>query len=1406
MSRARDRSARALLARRGATVGALAACALALAGCGGKRPDPAPTVGVARVVRGAMTVSRAGQDDAVHAPTRVETGAKVTTGDDGRGALTMDTGAWVLFDRGTEATVALDALTLGKGRVWIDARGADDTRIETPRGSLVGTGATFAIALAGDVVEVYCASGEVTYRTPGGEGRLAQGETAKLRASGAPEVGGEALWDDWTGGLADPTPRPRAEASAVGVLAGRTIYEKGVARTPLAIRGQEVRVSLNGDVATTDVLQSFFNARSDTLEAEYKLRLPRTAVVESFEVDTGSGFETGQVSALGTESGYQPMWMGADFSHSALAYDGPGTYRARIYPVTPGATVRVRVRYVEWLERRGDVRTYTYPMASEGEPPLVGEFVLDLDARGAGPSKLRAGMGARVEQGRVVLRRSDFRPRADFHLDLIDAHPAPRDVATAYVVQADRDSATQGGAAEGSDRYVLIDVPTAGDRPPPTAPLSLVVVVDTSGGTEPESLELSRAVVESVLRQLAPGDEVALRVADVGARVPEGAPEGLVPPTPENAEALLGALARAELGGATDLARSLRDAAAIVAGKPRATVLYLGDGIPTTGAVDATSVRTQLAAIESPPRFFALGVGDGANADLLRALFGAESRVVRERVEAARAVMAMLADAARPVLRGVTVDLGPTLERVYPRPPLVMDDGANLRLVGRLRGELPKAITLRATRGAEVVERRLTLRQGTAVDRGDVRRRWATARLSELLDEDAGREALVDLGTRFGIVTPWTSLVIGYPRGNVLPFVRGFDRDPTEIAWDRGGGASTVTLADLGGDLGWRRRAPAREVEPAASPEATWVPRVTDGLAAAGTTTGDGGLSQAAVRRALEIGGRGPQGCYERKLIVRPDLSGTLALSIEVDGSGRATKVQTTSDSLGDPDVRACVETEVRGLRFPATGGGVVRVTHAFVFAMPTRPIGTRVRCSDASEQGLTVREQLWRERLLANSGVTGALSVWRDALSQCELKTWRDRRVLLDRLLAHVGGVRQQVELYGGLRADGAVAAYLRRAILRNVRTPWDVDAVRQGLDLEAQVDWAYFARQFRSIPSPEARLALVRKWLEVLPDEMDLRLRLLALLEETGKLPEARRVARELRADPLADARVRTAVGEFWLRQRDEGEARRVFSEIVELAPLDPWARQRLGDLYRAHGWADDAYREYAMLARLRPNDGAVMLLLARAAADAGRLDEALRLEQRLGESVEHDVDTGAAGLARLWTLVRLALLRESTRDPATLERVRERERAAGALRDPPDLLVALTWAHPDDRPELYLRHPGVGEDATATGELRWERATTRGPDFGLEATRVRDREDGEYVFEVRRTERDALRDTVAELTVLVAPGTPEQRLLRAEVRLDRTTRTRRFALRPDGTLAEVPVPTPTATPRPAGGAPSG
>ena len=249
---------------------ALALTTIGMVGCG-EHHDPAPTVALAEVVRGTMTLEREGHSETVRGPARVEQQATVSTGDDGRGAISLDSGAWILLDRSTAGVADLTRLALQRGRVWVDASSADDTTIETPQGTFASSGAAFAVAIDEQGTRVYCGAGEVTYRTP-------QGETLLATGSAAPSVEPEAMWDDWTGGLADPARGRLLGVERVGVLAGRTTQQLGQARTPLPIRGHEVNVEIRGDLAITEVVQTFFNARSDTLEGEWAMRLPHGAI------------------------------------------------------------------------------------------------------------------------------------------------------------------------------------------------------------------------------------------------------------------------------------------------------------------------------------------------------------------------------------------------------------------------------------------------------------------------------------------------------------------------------------------------------------------------------------------------------------------------------------------------------------------------------------------------------------------------------------------------------------------------------------------------------------------------------------------------------------------------------------------------------------------------------------------------------------------------------------------------------------------------------------------------------------------------------------------------------------------------------------------------------------------------
>jgi tetratricopeptide (TPR) repeat protein len=505
--------------------------------------------------------------------------------------------------------------------------------------------------------------------------------------------------------------------------------------------------------------------------------------------------------------------------------------------------------------------------------------------------------------------------------------------------------------------------------------------------------------------------------------------------------------------------------------------------------------------------------------------------------------------------------------------------------------------------------------------------------------------------------------------------------------------------------------------------------------------------------------------CYDRKAAGHPELSGRVEVKIKIGLAGDVTAAQVISSTLRDAEVGACMARAILALRLPPVPHGkVLEVIRAWQLEAEDGRLGAATRCSAASRQYLAARRALWRERLAASSGVEGAMAVWRQAGRSCELRTWLDRRSLLDILRPHAGATAQQFDLYHRFDGQADVQGYLRREILRAVRTADDVRAIRGGLALDGGVSGELLDEQIAKARSAEARVRVVRQFLALAPEGIALRLRLLALLEEAHQIAEADRVAWSLRGDPAADVQARQAVGEYFARRKDPGEAARAFSEIVEFAPFDPWARRRLGDLYRAAGRFEDAYREYGTLGWLVPGDGAV-LLLADAAAGAGRTDEALRLQERVAETVE--AKEGAGGetstWARYWISVRLAALRADARarkDDAQLERLAARGRSDGLLTFAGETLVAVTWSHPDARLELHVASPG---------DKLPQRAPVQGGAVGIEALRLARQSPGEYRIAIRRavSTADRLRSFDGELWLLWDEAGVTERLTRLPIR---------------------------------------
>jgi hypothetical protein len=163
-------------------------------------------------------------------------------------------------------------------------------------------------------------------------------------------------------------------------------------------------------------------------------------------------------------------------------------------------------------------------------------------------------------------------------------------------------------------------------------------------------------------------------------------------------------------------------------------------------------------------------------------------------------------------------------------------------------------------------------------------------------------------------------------------------------------------------------------------------------------------------------------------------------------------------------------------------------------------------------------------------------------------------------------------------------------------------------------------------------------------------------------------------------------------------------------------------------------------------------VLLLQAQAAAGAGRVDEALRLEQRLMEMGDPRGYSGLARVAQLWTSVRFAQLRSAARergDDEALTALRSRMSRSGVLHGARPFRATLTWSHPDARLSLWAAYPGA--PTTRPADIA--------PEFGIEAFDVAEVVPGTYRIEARRLGTDRLGTVEAQLVLVWNEGREDE-----------------------------------------------
>jgi Ca-activated chloride channel family protein len=564
----------------------------------------------------------------------------------------------------------------------------------------------------------------------------------------------------------------------------------GVARV-----ASEVHVSLAGRVATVDVTERFRNDGGVLAEGSYLYPVPRDAVFESFSLWVGNEEVQGEMLRAEEARGIYEEIVRRRKDPALLTLEGHGLIRARVFPIQPGETRQVKLRYRHVLGREGDALRVRYAVApvttvrGRGDDvPRAMAFRLDGPDREFGtPYSPTHEIQHAVRDGRIEVTAA---PAAAGTLEIF-LQLRRGGVGTSLVAHA----------PGGEDGYFLLFLNPPAAEAGRAIPRDLTLVVDVSGSMAGEKMEQARAALRQALASL--GREDRFRVIAFASDVRQFR-DGWAPATRE-------ALAEAgdfvnglRASGGTNIAGALE--AALAAATPPGRlpiVLFATDGQPSVGERQPDRLADRAAGAVGSRRIFPIGIGHDVNTYLLDRL-ARDGRGSAEYVAPGASVETALGSLAErmryPALTDLRIVSSPvSFERLAPGEIPDLFAGEELVLVGRYRGQGAGSVVVEGRRNGRV-ERVVVAADFPRHDAGNafVSRLWATRRVGELTRqlrlEGPNPEVVEEIRTlalRHGILTEYTSYLVLEP---------GMDpRNPQPMSRDLAAAPAAQTGADAFG-------------------------------------------------------------------------------------------------------------------------------------------------------------------------------------------------------------------------------------------------------------------------------------------------------------------------------------------------------------------------------------------------------------------------------------------------------------------------------------------------------------------------------------------------------------------------------------------------------------------------------
>jgi Ca-activated chloride channel homolog len=538
----------------------------------------------------------------------------------------------------------------------------------------------------------------------------------------------------------------------------------------LPIKSIKIDTKISSQVATTHVEQVFRNDTPYVLEGTYLFPIPESASIAEFAIWDGNRRLVGEVRSREEARRIYDEIVRRQRDPGLLEYAGKDLFQASIFPIPGNSEKKLELTYTQVVRAEGGTVSYRYPLGTGHQLTQIGSVAGRIEVESNDPLRNVYSPTHAID----VKRNGDRRSLVSFESE---SGKETQDFQLFYTISREDFGLTLLTHREpGKQGYFLLMISPKEDwADQEYSAKDVVFVVDTSGSMAEEGkMEKARSALLYGVRILRPQDrfnvisfagEEHLMESGLIAADDKGRQRG---------EAFVKALKPV---GGTNINQSLLASLGQFSENNRERpkiIVFLTDGLPTVGETNVSRIVDNVRKASKPGvRLFTFGVGYDVNTALLDKLAaenGGTADYVEPKEDLEVKVSNFFTKVNYPVLTDLKLDMaGAKTDLVYPRGIPDLFRGSQVTLIGRYSNDDSlDAVRLTLSGQASGSTRTYTydnLRFPLRNENNDyLPRLWATRRVGWLMEQVRSngeqkelRDEIVDLGTRYGIVTPYTS-------------------------------------------------------------------------------------------------------------------------------------------------------------------------------------------------------------------------------------------------------------------------------------------------------------------------------------------------------------------------------------------------------------------------------------------------------------------------------------------------------------------------------------------------------------------------------------------------------------------------------------------------------------------------